>query len=787
MTHGCVKAAKGAGTMYKKVFLNNLKRKITEILFLMSVVLMAAVCTFTRKDSKAEDKTFIKEIEEKLFENEEYTAEMKRQCYPADYDADGVKEAFLFVKTDDGEESTDIFYYDEGNLSIYKTDRNVEFLESNVYVMELSGKTFCVYDEDSDTGIVSRVLGIRDGEIVNYFMDYKAAWENDRYIAGRVHHSEGNDIDVITYKNPAGSIIYDDGHSEESLCTMTEYFYYDEKKDCIARYPVYAITKEDVLSMEGGKEALDELKQADGEADYADYTYAKNHDKLFLMVVHSYPSGYSSYAHSTYEYNEEENSVGNHIEEGEGRYEYLEEQSYAVVQQYERDKYSACCRFVETCEKNITCDGIILQQNEQIGDENAVIRTYEWTKDNEILVHITEVRYEYANGEVRLTDGKQPVTTTYNEIRSLEEFEKAYCGGKYAESSDFVIPDLFVYNLQAEIADQNITKYMDAESALFAYFHFSGGAVSRIENKTESGVEISVMEYEFADKSRVTVELYEDYRGVWSVVTERNGYSAGYDKNVWYAGLTEEALKNAVPADRDNFSYDLTEPLILVTEDKDLSVSVYYPAYGESYGMLVKSTGRDVLLPAYYDWLNFPDFIKYDYDGDGKDELSVINCVGRGTGVYGESFSVIDSAYQPYDRAYHLQPQDVCDMISDRLVISSDKENTEMKLSLAGTKENQELTFSLKDFMEEMKNNGESAEPGNVTYGNLCYMSCEGDIINCDVLMEYVPKGWVTGYCLPEVSSEKEIPGWIRVQVRYLGNGQFAFEDIFFLQENTPW
>lgn len=762
------------------------KFSMAAFLFLMIVMLMAAACTFTGKDSKAEDKAFIKKIEEKLFENEEYTAKMKRLCYPADYDGDGVEEAFLFVKAGDGEENTDIFYYEDGNLSVYKTDKNVELLESNVYVMELSGKTFCVYDEKTDMGIVSRVLGIRDGKIINYFMDYTTAWENDRYIVGRVHNSEGNDIDVITYKNLANATMHDDGHSEESLCTMTEYFYYDEKKDCITRYPVYAITKEEVLSMEGGKEALDEFKQADGEADYGYYSYAKNHDKLFLMVVHSYSSGYSSYAHSTYEYSEEENRVGNHVETGEGRYEYLEEQSYGDVFQYEQDKFNACYEFVEDYEKGITCDGVILSQNEQIGDENALIRTYEWTKNNEILVHITEIWYEYVNGEVRLTEGKQPVTTSYGEIRSLGEFEKVYCNGEYVEKGNILIPDLFIYNLQTEIADQNISKYMDAQTALLAYFHFSGGAVSRIDYKMECGVEICVMEYEFADKSRVTVELYEDYRGVWSVMRNQYGISAGYSKNVWYAGLTEDVLKTAVPAKNFSFDSDKLKPVI-VMEDRELDVSVYYAASASSYGMLVRSGDTEYLLPVVYDMQNLPEFSHGDYDGDGKTELSVINCAGRGSGVYWESLSIIDSAYQPYDRAYHLLPEDVYDMIADRLVVVYDKENSEIKLSLAAKEENQELTLYLKDFMEEMKNSGESGELENLVYGNHCYMSCANDIINCDVFMEYVPDGWVTGYDLPEVSSEKEIPGWIRVQVRYLGNGQFAFEDIFFLQENTPW
>lgn len=764
------------------------KYSVAAFLFLMIVMPMAAACTFTGKDSKAEDKVFIKTIEEKLWEYEKYTAEMERQCYPADYDRDGAKEAFLFVKTGDGENGTDIFYYDEESLQEYKTGTNVVLLDSDVYVMELSGKTFCVYDENADAGIVSRVLGIRDGEIVNYyFRDYNTAEENSRYIAGRIIYSEDNDINVITYKNVADSIIHEDGNREENLCSMTEFFYYDEEKDCITGYPVYAITKEDVLSMEGGKEALDEFKQADEEADYGYYTYAKNHDKLFLMVVHSYSSGYSSYAHSTYEYSEEENRVGNHIETGEGCYENLEEQSYAAVRQYEQDKFNACHNFIENYEKGITCDGIILSQNEQAGDGNAHIWTYEWTKNNEILVHITEIWYEYINGEVHMTEGKQPVTTTYDEIRSLEEFERVYGYGEYIEKGSILIPDLFIYNLQTEIADQNITKYMDAESALLAYFHFSGGVISRIDYKMESGVEIREIEYEFADSSKVTVELYKDYRGVWAVMRNQYGISAGYDKNVWYAGLTEEVREKAVMAKEFSFDSDALKPVI-VMEDSQLDVSVYYAAYGFSYGMLVKSGDTERLLPVQYDMQNMPEFSHGDYDGDGKTELSVINCAGRGTGVYWESFSVIDSADKSYDRVYHLLPEDVYNMVADRLEIVYDKENSEIKLSLAAKEENQERTLYLKDFVEKMKNSGESGELGSLVYGNHCYMSCEDDIINCDVLMEYVPENRVTGYNLTEVNSGKDmVSGWIRVQVRYLENGRFVFENIFFLQENTPW
>ncbi len=759
------------------------KISMAAVIFLAVVMVIAAACTFTGKDSQAEDKALIKKAEEKLFENKKYTADMEQRYYVADYDRDGEKEAFLFVKTDK-EETTDIFYYDNEDLNVYRTEKTVEDLEQDVYVMELPGKTFCVYHEKADEGIVSRVCGVRDGNIVNYFMDYKAAQTNGRYIMGKILSSDGNDIEVSTYNHLAGSTMYGNGQVQENFCTMTEYLFYDEKNDCISRYPVYAITKEELLSMEGGRKALDEFLQST-DTDY--YTLAKCSDKLFFMVQHGDSSGDSSYKHSTYEYNEEENRVGKHIEEGEGcYYEYLDQQSVNVVNRYEQDKFNACCDFIEAYKEDITVDGMILAQNEEIGDERAMIRTYEWTEDDEILVHITEIAYEYVNGQVHLKEGKQPVTTTYNEIRSLEEYRKAYCSQTYGEEDCLTIPDLFLYNLLAEIADKNITKYMDAQTALLAYFHFSGGAVSGISYETKSGVEIGTIEYEFPDKDKVTVELYKDYRGVWSVVQNGDGFSDGYEMNLWYGGLTQEALENAVPADRNTFSYDFNEPLILVTEDKELSVSAYYPAFGESYGMLIKCGGRENLLPVYYDWQNLPELIKNDYDGDKTAELSVINCAGRGTGVYWESISVIDTANQLFDRVYHLYPENVIEIIADRLKIMYDADNRQIELQLSTPEGNSEQTLYLDDFLKEREKSGESSELGSISYGNHCYMSIEDTFINCDVHMEYVPKNYVTGYDLTEVSSGDNILGWIRVQMRYLGNGEFAFENILFSQEN-PW
>lgn len=745
-------------------------------IFLAVSALVVTACTFTGKESNAEEKALIKEAEEKLFENENYSRTMKCRFCPADYDGDGEKELFLFVRT--GEDSVDVLYYNDGEVRTYRTEVEIDDLENDISIMELSGKTFCVYDSVYSEKITSKVLGIRDEKIVNYFMDYQAAWENEKYINGNIAAFHKNDVDVTTYGHVMISAAGPD--VEEQLCTMTEYYYYDAAKDRFLKYPVYEITREEFLAVNGGTEAVIEFKERfDGDTKVT--AYAKCNGKMILMGYCYNPDSLKrENKYCVYEYDRKENSLGPLIVSGDGNYEELDVRSRNAVSRYEQNRFNAIYQFVLEYEKTITCDGKILDFEEWWEEETAYVRIWEWTKENELLVHLVELPFVYENETAYL--GKEgALWTTYSQVTDLETFNMLYTdNGQQVD-----IPDLFVYNIQAELADKNIEKYMDAESAFEAYFPLAGGRLRDIGWGFDFGVETAKVTYEFADKQTVTVELYKDYQGVWAVAEGR--FRRGFHANFMYQQLTDEDFENAIPADEFSLAsfYDSnTGRDSLIKEHIAAGVDVYYST-GNSYGMIVKNGDEKTLLPLHSDLWVLPQFFVRDYDNDGVVEAAVIDCTGRGTGYYTESISMIESANKLYDRVYGLSTEQVAALIDEKLQIEYDEEKGRISLELDTDNEASKMKLSVAELLAEAQKRGDSGKMGRISYGDICDMKCEGDSIICDILLQYVPDGNVTGMALSEAHSGYDTVPWdlVRVKIRYNGNGEFVPEDIFFTEE----
>lgn len=741
------------------------------LLFLAAALCVVTACTFTGKESNTEDKALIKEVKQKLFEDVNYTKTMKCKFCPADYDKDGEREVFLFVKT--AEDSVDVLYYDDGEVEKYRTEHDISDMESDIYVMELSGKTFCVFDRTTEEKVISKVLGIRDGKIVNYFMDYKTAWENEKYINGRISFSQEKDIEVVTY-NHLAAVTMNAGNREEQFCSMTEYYYYDKPKDAFYRYPVYQITRDEILAMKGGEIVLSDFEQGRGETS-RHYTYAKVRDKIILMGHYYYSEDKEDYRYAVYQYDSKERGVGEFLFDGEGNYENLDSNSERRVSRYEQDKRNAFYKFAKEYEKGITCDGTILEHKEWLEGSTGYVRTCEWTKDNELLMHITEIPVVYENGVMHAGD-KEPVRITYDHVTSREEFNKVY-----EESWGYVdIPDLFLNNIQADIGEKHIEKYMDdVETAFFTYFHVSGGRMREILWSSNFGMESADIVYEFADKQTITVKMYMDYQGVWAPF----GHGSGYRSNLWYASCTEEDFRNAVPAEEFSFARFDWNGNVTLKKQIQPGIDVYYAL--QSSGMVVKNGDTETLLPIDYDIQNLPRFSVRDYDNDGTPEAAVINCTGRGTGCYTENVSVIESVYKPYDRVYRLDTWDVAAVIDEKLQVRFDKERKRISLELDTENEASGIEFSVASFHDELAKSGEGTEMGSIYYGDVGYMRCEGDMIICDMLLWYVPSGWVTGATLSEAGGEENVSEfeWVRAQFRYTGDGNFVFEDLFFVSE----
>lgn len=743
---------------------------------LVVVVCFAAACTFTAKDSNAEEKALIKEAKEKLFENEIYNKTRNLKTASADYDNDGQKELFLFVKTE--EDSVDVLYYDEGEVTAYRTESKFGDMDTGIDVLELAGKSFCVYDRVSDGKTTSRVLGIRDGKIINYFFDYQNIWLNEKSIDGKITAVNQNEVDVTTY-NHVASIEGD--YSKEQYCTMTEYFYYDKAEDSFRKYPVYEITREEFLAVDGGKEALEEFRGLfDKESSVI--TYAKCNGKMIIMGYASYEPLKIVRKHRVYEYEAKENRLGAILVSGDGMYENLDAGSRQTVSRHEQSKMNAVYQLIDEYEKMITVDGKILKFEEWWEDDCAYIRVWEWTKENELLAHIAELPFVYEN-KTAYYGQEDAKRTTYSRVADLETFQMLYT----ANGSDCVnIPDLFLYNIQAELADNHIKKYMEAESAFLGYFHVEGGRISDVQKKTDFGVETAKVTYEFADKKTVTVELYKDYQGIWAVA--EGGFRDGYEANFLYAQLTDEDFRQAVPADEFSFAENYGSDTIrnvLIKEHIAAGVDVYYSPNHYSCGMIVKNGDEKTLLPVPCDLMNLPQFFTGDCDNDGVAEVFIINCTGRGTEFHTESISVIESAHKPYDRVYELDTDTVETLIDEKLHVIYNKENGRIRLALDTDNEASQVELSVGALIAELEKKGESNGLGSISYGNIGYMTYDGGSILCDMLLSYVPDGWVTGFTLPEAHSGYNTMPWegIRVKLHYEGNGEIVFDDIFFITE----
>ncbi|MCM1468300.1 MAG: hypothetical protein NC086_09140, partial [Alistipes sp.] len=680
-------------------------------------------------------------------------------------------------------------YYGGGDLTAYRTESGILDLEKDVYVLELSGKTFCVYDrvtdtqissnisggttnaqtadnisgENTDTKVTSKVLGIREGKIVNYFMDYKTVWENETYIDGRVADFRENSVDVVTYKHVAERT-----DTEETYCAMTEYFYYNERKDIFERYPVYALKKEAVFAMEGSEEEIYRFWGSfAGDAD--GFSYAECDGKVIMMGYSRYQEDSRTvYRYGVYEYDKKENRLGKCILSGNGNYENLDADSAKEVETYERDKSNAVYALLTEYEKGITntSDGTVLEHREWIGEDAAYIRTSEWTKDNELLMYITKVPFVYENGRAYHA-GEGPVRVTYDKITNKEEFDWVYTDHYY---DDVRIPDLFCYNIQEMIAEQNLERYMDPQSAFYAYFHVSGGQMKKMTVRNNFGLEIVGIQYEFADGEVLSVDLYRDYQGVYAVYA--GGPRIGYETNQWYAMCTEEDWENAVPV--EEFSYEMLRDNKSLILKKQLAPNVELYSNANGYGTVLKDGGRTRLLPFAYDLQVSPQFFTGDYDNDGVSEYCVINCVGRGTGYYQDEVSIIDSINRLYDRVYPFDRSDAVAMIDKNLRIWYNEDKTQIYISLG---KYDKVAFST---YVRMDDGGTRAKMGKITYGDICYMTCENGLINCDVLLQYVPYDWVTGVALSELdsASRTSVWDWVHLQVRYAGNGEFVLENI---------
>lgn len=774
---------------------------------MLFVMIFAVLCTFTGKVTKEEYHLDISrsDLNRLLLETGGYEKNILYDIYEADYDKDNVMEAFLVVLKEDGiakknreeqdESSADIWYYD-GKLVLYKEDEMVVVPKEHIYVMELSDKTFFVYEQlYGENSYKSRVLGIRDGEILDYFRDPKLT----EYFNGQLYDSEGNDLRLYVKKMNAEKNLANETYSGSTVCT--EYAYYDASVDMFRMHTAYEKTEEEILKLANAEEILESVKKNFPQYGVS-YTYAVRDKFLHIMVETPYEDSYGEHKVQFYYYTYELNpsSVGDLVESGRGFYDDLNEQSVQEVRQKEWEDYNQFLDFLKDWENsysNLTIqdgnfhllthyfvsedseseEGITVLDTRTYAskDGRATLWLYTVHGTGDVRIWTIDEEYEKKDGGYYFVNGGEFELECHENIMTLDEFKKAYYlyGDESVpwEGSDYLkIPDLFHNGMADDIADEKISAYYEPDTAAICFFHLSGGTVTDLTyEKTDAGGKRASLTYVFADGSSVDLYLYETYQGIWLPLEFKGQNTTSSEVNEWFTSLTQEEFAKAKRMDDTAEWYQ--EKILLLEEFAELGVKIYADPYG---GIVVEKDGERKLFDKCYltTRVSFPQFKAQDFDGDGQTEIGMISYVGSGTGVSIEDFCIIDGLQDGTVRLYTLSNAVCMDEIRKRTGITATDFGVSIKLRVD---EENVLTAIIDCRGTEL----ETAEISDICVGEqISYLFGENGEVICEALLGIGLKNSVIPYYLRRYGDEPKPPvDAVRVNVTYDGKGGFILSD----------
>ncbi|MGN0160486.1 MAG: M56 family metallopeptidase [Lachnospiraceae bacterium] len=802
------------------------------ILLVGVVVLVAFLCLFSGR--KAEENGHLdisrKELKKALIEagNYESTGMLKKgsldfEVYEADYDKDGVTEAFVLVPmAEDGavdgvdKRVVDLWYYDDVHgFELYYSAMSIG-TEDTFYVMNLTDKSFFVhktahggYDgvntaDDGKQEYVygkSRVLGIQEDRIIDYFTDPNQI----NLIKGDILQYDGDDLwlRIANYNQ---------------FFSYEEYIYYGEayqtKKiryradlDCFREYPVVAMTRGQVCRLTYGEDAIREVM-----SQYPKYgtsfSYARQDDRLIIMVEVRKEELQSCNRYHAYEL--QNNEVGSCVEIGNGFYEITDEESEENVDELKRSVSEDINTLVQDMKRGYS--GSIFQ-GEMLGirslvddtDEKITLWYYEKTDVGDFAVCREDYDYETTEDGIRVT--RADVGKFYEKITSLEEFKEAfyYNGGQEypgipKEDAYLVMPNYCDNGMLNEIVHEHRDEYYDPKTAAVAFYHLEGGQFTKDkESSPDVGGLCNLRElcYTFSDQSRIDLMMYQTYQGVWLPYTQ-DDYGPQFDtecssvrsmmQHSWFLGLTEEDYAKARPVSeldqmfREN-PKDCPDTIMLLKEFPDLGIRIYSDSFREDKdknALVVEYRGQRHLF--HYAWAreygeDGVRFGVYDYDRDGELEIALITCVGHGTGAYMEEVAIIDSRYEPMDTLIRQNNDEVLLDVKYHLCGS-----------VTGTGVNVELWDvdpTLHGVMAIVDRDGtelESQEIGFVcTTGILHYDLGENGIITAQAQLGIPWNQSVMPYFLEELYTAGKSPmDSVMVDIKYDGQGHFTRENYRF-------
>lgn len=739
--------------MDAKINLNNSEWKLIVnalVIVLMIAAILSVLSTFTgvyQSDAK--------KIKKKLFEAGSYAKDTQYELFNADYDSDGHKDAFIVVfregKPENTEDNTednaecpvDIWYYDGGTESVinYLKNENLSVSKEHMHMEELTGKIFFIYDEPYAVMWCSHAMGIRNGEIVDYFENIKGTFNN----------ADGNNIEISTYPINAG---YLDGMFY-GRTVMPQYLYYDEASDAVVTYKAYAITRSEAERIQNVSAVLENIKNtyAQMERNY-DISFARRNDMLHLMIklytdetesdIH-----YSAYDCEYYTYRIVNDSLGELLSQGEGFYDDIDEESenqVKISESEERDIRLNTLASLRDQYLSVTVENVIYSAIYENNDENsAKIRYYVLHDDYSVSVREENYSFIIENNECSV---KSSSVTVYDTIRSAEDFEElfSYC------------PNFFEMGMTKNIINEGITQYIAPETAAERFFNLSGGRSGSVKDTDMSNKKTVI--YTFADGSQTELEMYLTYDGVW--LPYRN---SSFEINDWYMSLTEEDFKNAVTIQDGTLDEWLYSKIMVLAEFPEYGVKIYANGSVEAivveYGQkryLYRETGimaRAIL----------PQFAMDDYDHDGIMEIAVSEYCGSGTGVSIEKLSIIDSVYEMYDTIYRLEdPQnDLNEAFEYEL------DGTNLKFGLKNTEEKLTYVFDAAQYVDD------DVQVRGMGVGNTISFdfSEHGNIRIYAAIEVYRTILW--GVYLPGAA---DYPNELMAYVKYNGNGIFELTNI---------
>lgn len=758
------------------------------LVFMLLVMILAFVCTFTGKVPKEEYHLDIgrSELNRLLLEAGGYEKDTLYDIYEADYDKDGIMEAFLVVLKEDGiteknreeqdKSSADIWYYDE-ELVLFKEDEIVAVPKEHTYIMELLDKTFLVYEQPyGENSYKSRVLGVRDGEILDYFCDPKMT----EYLNGQLYHFEGNDFRLYVKKMNAEKNLAHETYSGSTVCT--EYGYYDSSADMLKIYTAYEKTEEEILKLTNAKETLESVKKNFMQYGVS-YTYAVRDKFLHIMAEVPYEASYGDdkvqFFYYTYEVNN--SSIGKLVESGKGFYDDLNEQSVQEVRQKKQEDYNLLSDFLKDWENSYSGlsieDGITVQDTRSLVSEEgrATLWLYTVHGTGDVRVWTIDEEYEKKDGGYYFVNGGKFQLECHDNIMTLDEFKKAYYlygddSVPWEDANYLKIPDLFHNGMADDIADEKISAYYEPDTAAISFFHLSGGTVTDlIYEKTDAGGKRTSLTYVFADGSSVDLYLYETYQGIWLPLEFKGQNTTSSVVNEWFSSLTQEEFARAKRI--DNTAEWYREKILLLEEFAELGVKIYGAPYT---GIVVEKDGERKLFDKSYltTRVSFPQFKVQDYDGDGQMEIGMISYVGSGTGVSIEDFCIIDGLQDGTVRLYTLSNAECMDEIRMRIGMTA----TDLGVSIELRVDDENVMTAI---IDRRGTELETAEINGIYTGEqISYIFGENGEVICEALLGIQCKNSVIPYYLICYGEEAKSPvDAVRVNITYDGKGRFTLSD----------